>query len=69
MAAEAAEVTRRAREEAKGGIIEARQQAEEEIGAFRAEYPGRLRFGYRLDSEAAKRPFLVEAMWHDGRFT
>ena len=69
MAAEAAEVARRAREEAEAGIVEARNQAEADIEAFRAEYPGRLRFEYRLDSEAAKRPFLVEAMWHDGRFT
>ena len=69
MAAEAADVARRAREEAEAGIIEARQQAQAETEAFRAEYPGRLRFEYRLDSEASKRPFLVEAMWHDGRFT
>ena len=69
MAAEAAEVARRAREEAEAGIVEARNQAEADIEAFRAEYPGRLRFEYRLDSDAAKRPFLVGAMWHDGRFT
>ena len=69
MAAEAAEVARRAREDAEAGISEARQRAEAEIEAFRAGYPGRLRFEYRLDSEASKRPFLVDAMWHDGRFT
>ena len=69
MAAEAAEVARRVREEAEAGIIEARQQAEADIEAFRAEYPEHLRFEYRLDSGAAKRPFLVAAMWHDGRFT
>ena len=69
MAAEAAEVARRAREEAQAGILDARAEAEAETQAFRAEYPGRLRFEYRLDSGASKRPFLVEAMWHDGRFT
>ena len=69
MAAEAVEAARRAREDAESGIVEARQQAQAEIEAFRAEYPGRLRFEYRLDSKASKRPFLVEAMWHDGRFT
>ncbi len=69
MAAEAAEAARRAQAEAEAGIIEAGQQARAEVEAFRAGYPGRLRFEYRLDSEAAKRPFLVEAMWHDGRFT
>ena len=69
MAAEAAEAARRARGEAEAGIVEARQRAEADIEAFRAEYPGRLRFEYRLDGDASKRPFLVDAMWHDGRFT
>ena len=32
-------------------------------------YPERLAFEYRLDGDAADRPFLVEAMWHDGQFT
>ena len=48
---------------------EARAGAEAEIEAFRAGYPTRLAFEYRLDREAAERPFLVEAMWHDGEFT
>ena len=47
----------------------AREAAAAEIEAFRAAYPERLRFEYRLDSGASRRPFLVEAMWHDGRFT
>ncbi|MDE0072560.1 TrbG/VirB9 family P-type conjugative transfer protein [Candidatus Palauibacter soopunensis] len=58
MAAEAAEAALRAREAAAA-----------EIEAFRASYPEQLAFEYRLDSGAAKRPFLVEAMWHDGTFT
>ena len=58
MAAEA----RRAREEAEA-------HAASEIEAFRAGYPERLAFEYRLDDDAADRPFLVEAMWHDGEFT
>ncbi len=58
MAAEAVEAARTAR-----------AAAEAEIAAFRASYPERLRFEYRLDSRASRRPFLVEAMWHDGRFT
>ena len=69
MAAEAAEAARRAREEVESGILEARQRAEAEIEAWRAEYPARLAFEYRLDRNAADRPFLVEAMWHDGEFT
>ena len=47
----------------------ARAAAEAEIEAYRASYPGQLRFEYKLDRDASRRPFLVEAMWHDGRFT
>ena len=60
--AEAAEAARTAREEAES-------RAASEIEAFRAGYPARLAFEYRLDGDAADRPFLVEAMWHDGEFT
>ncbi len=69
MAAQAAESAGRAREEAEAGIAEAREQAAAEIEAFRASYPERLRFEYRLDRRASERPFRVEAMWHDGLFT
>ena len=69
MAAEAAEAARSAREAAEAGILEARTQAESAIEEFRAGYPERLAFEYRLDGDAADRPFLVEAMWHDGQFT
>ena len=62
MAAEAVEAARRAQEEAE-------LRAASEIEAFRAGYPERLAFEYRLDGDAADRPFLVEAMWHDGQFT
>ena len=51
---------------AEAGILEARSQAESAIEEFRARYPERLAFEYRLDGDAADRPFLVEAMWHDG---
>ena len=62
MAAEATEAARTAREEAES-------RATSEIEAFRAGYPARLAFEYRLDGDASDRPFLVEAMWHDGQFT
>ena len=62
MAAEAAAAARSAREEAES-------RAASEIEEFRAGYPERLAFEYRLDGDAADRPFLVEAMWHDGQFT
>ena len=69
MAAQAVEAAGRAREEAEAGIAEAREQSAAEIEAFRASYPERLRFDYRLDRSASERPFRVEAMWHDGLFT
>ena len=69
MAAEAAEAALRAQEQAEAGILEARRRAEAEIEALRAEYPTRLAFEYRLDRAATRRPFLIEAMWHDGEFT
>ena len=53
MAAEAAEAGRSAREAAEAGILEARSQAESAIEEFRAGYPERLAFEYRLDGDAA----------------
>ena len=43
--------------------------AQDAITTFRAAYPTRLQFPYRLHKGATKRPFLAEAMWHDGQFT
>ena len=63
------EMARSAREAAEAGVLEAEAEARAGIEAFRAAYPARLAFEYRLESEAADRPFLVEAMWHDGEFT
>ncbi len=69
MAAEASASARSATEAAEARIREARAEAESEIEAFRAGYPARLAFAYRLGEDAAEWPFLVEAMWHDGQFT
>ena len=69
MAEEAAEAARGAREQAEVRVLEARAEAEAATEAFRSEYPSRLAFEYRLDKSASERPFLVEAMWHDGTFT
>ena len=69
MAAEAAAAARGAREAAEAGVLEARSEAEAAIEEYRADYPGRIAFEYRLGGDASDRPFLVEAMWHDGEFT
>ena len=58
-----------AQTEAAQQIDAVRQQAEVEIDSFRADYPTRLKFPYRLADKARKWPFLVQGMWHDGQFT
>jgi len=42
-------------------------KAEEAVAAFRASYPAQLQFPYVFARD--KKPFLVEAIFHDGRFT
>ena len=58
-----------AQTEAEQQIVAVRQEAEGEINSFRADYPTRLKFPYRLQDKALKWPFLVQGMWHDGQFT
>ena len=69
MAQQAAETARAAKQDADTRIAEAEQQAAAEVDDFRAEYPMRLEFPYRLEEKAMEWPFLVAGMWHDGRFT
>ena len=58
-----------AQAQAEQQIAAVRQQAEGEINSFRAVYPTRIKFPYRLQDKALKWPFLVQGMWHDGQFT
>jgi type IV secretory pathway VirB9-like protein len=44
-----------------------RKSADERVAAFQQRYPGSLRFDFRAAKYEA--PFLVSAIWHDGRFT
>ena len=69
MAESAIETARAAQVDADARIADAVALAAGEAEAFRAEYPTRLKFSYRLEDKAFKWPFLVEGMWHDGRFT
>ena len=46
-----------------------RTEHAEAAAAWLGAYPGRLQFPYQLDARARAEPFLVEGMWHDGRFT
>ena len=69
MAEQARQTAVAAQTEAEQQIAAVQQQAEGKINSFRAIYPTRLKFPYRLADKALKWPFLVESMWHDGRFT
>ena len=69
MAETAIETARAAQVDADARIADAAALAAGETESFRAEYPTRLEFPYRLEDKALKWPFLVEGMWHDGRFT
>ena len=60
---------RQAQINAERQVAEAAARAEGETEAFRADYPTRLQFAYRLDDRAREWPFMVEGMWHDGQFT
>ena len=69
MAEQARQTAMAAQTEAEQQIDAVRQEAEGEINSFRAVYPTRLKFPYRLADKAMKWPFLVQGMWHDGQFT
>ena len=69
MAEQARQTAVAAQTEAEQQIVAVRQQAEVEINSFRAVYPTRIKFPYRLADKARKWPFLVQGMWHDGQFT
>ena len=69
MARQASEAVRSVQAEADTRVGDAKEQAQAEVDRFRSEYPEELAFPYKLDKNARKWPFLVEAMWHDGRFT
>ena len=69
MAEQARQTAVAAQTQAEQQIAAVRQQAEGEINSFRAVYPTRLKFPYRLQDKALKWPFLVQGMWHDGQFT
>ena len=51
-------------------LAQVRAEALEELDAFRADYPTRLRFAYHFDRDKADDwRWQIVAMWHDGQFT
>ena len=69
MADTAMKTAKAAQVDADSRIADAAALAAVETEAFRADYPTRLKFPYRLADKAFKWPFLVQGMWHDGQFT
>ena len=55
----------RSREAVEGARAALRDGIDEHLET----YPRELRFPYELDPRAREWPFMVEAMWHDGRVT
>ena len=68
-ARQANEAALTAKTDAESRVNEAKQAAAKTIDRFRSNYPARLKWPYRLEKRAFERPFLVEALWHDGQFT
>ena len=69
MAEQSREAVQLAQQEAEAQIAAMRQDATAQVDQFRSTYPTRLQFPYQLDDKAARWPFLVQGMWHDGQFT
>ena len=69
MAEQSRAAVQAAQRDAEAQIAAMRQDAAAQVDQFRATYPTRLQFPYELDDKAARWPFLVQGMWHDGQFT
>ena len=66
MAEQSREAVHAAQIDADAQIAAMRQDAAAQVNEFRSIYPTRLQFPYALDDKAARWPFLVQGMWHDG---
>ena len=69
MAEESRAAVHAAQIDAEAQIAAMRQDATAQVDQFRSTYPTQLQFPYALDDKAARWPFLVHGMWHDGQFT
>jgi type IV secretion system protein VirB9 len=52
---------------AKAATLAAQRQEEAAVASFRHDYPASMQFVY--GTPVYKKPFLVRAIWNDGRFT
>ena len=56
-----------AKTEARQAKEQAQQLVNKQVSEFRSSYPSALRFDYRF--QRGRKPFFVDAIYHDGRFT
>lgn len=56
-----------AKAEARQAKEQAQQLIEKQVNEFRSSYPSALQFGYKF--QRGRKPFFVDAIYHDGRFT
>ena len=56
-----------AKTEARQAIEQGQQIVDKQVSEFRSSYPAALQFGYKF--QRGRKPFFVEAIYHDGRFT
>ena len=68
-AAEAWEAVAAAETRAAERVAAARTAARDTLDAGREAYPRQARFDYRWEQSPTDSPWMVEAMWHDGRRT
>ena len=56
-----------AKTEARQANEQAQQAVDQQVSEFRSRYPAALEFAYRF--RRGRKPFFVDAIYHDGRFT
>ena len=56
-----------AKAEARQAKEQAQHLVDKQASEFRSSYPAELRFGYKF--RRGRKPFFVDAIYHDGRFT
>jgi type IV secretion system protein VirB9 len=53
--------------EARAAIEKVQHRTDEEIAAFKQQYPAALQFAY--GTQKYEKPFYVRSIWNDGQFT
>ena len=56
-----------AKAEARQSKEQAQKLIDKQVAEYQSEYPSSLQFNYRF--QRGRKPFMVDAIYHDGRFT